>query len=122
MSNVTPFKRPKKADQACRYGFTPVQAKQHFEALRGDDSCIHHSTHLHDRMDERGVTIRQVMAALRHGRVEQEPYLEKENCWRMRYRDFVAGDDISVVVQLEKDKMGELLIVVTVIHHEEQKG
>jgi hypothetical protein len=73
-------------------------------------------------MDLRDVTIRQVMSALRNGRLEQGPYLEKENCWRARYRDFVAGDDISVVVQLEQNKMGELLIVVTVIHHDEDKS
>lgn len=119
MSNVTPL-HP--APQTCMFGFTSDQALDHFETLRGDESCIHQSKHLHDQMDLRAVTITQVMSALRNGKLEKNPHMGPENCWRAQYRDFVAGDDISVVAQLEQNKMGEFLVIVTVIHHAEIEG
>ena len=119
MSNITPIRKPEKV---CRFGLNAIQAAAQIEILRGDDSCIQHASHLYDQMALRDITIRQVMKALRSGRLEQGPYIEKDDCWRMRYRDFVAGDDISVVVQLEVSKMGEYLVVITVIHHEEVKS
>jgi hypothetical protein len=65
----------------------------------------------------RCVTLHQVMLALARGREVGPPELHESNCWRMVYRDFVAGDDISVVAELEKLKMGEYLLTVTVMHH-----
>jgi hypothetical protein len=120
MSNVTPIKPGQKpAPRVCRYGFTAEEAVAHFEALRGDDSCIEHEVHLLKRLDERDIAYEQVLRVLRNGRLVEGPYLRESLCWRMRYRDFDAGDDLSVVAELEQRKMGEFLIVVTVIHHGE---
>lgn len=101
----------------CRYGYTADQAHQAFEDLRDDDARVLPVPHAFERMEERQVTFSQVLRVLRRGRLVQGPDLTNERLWRMKYRGDSAGQDIGVVVDIDQDRMGNLIAVVTVVVH-----
>jgi hypothetical protein len=51
-------------------------------------------------MRERDFTMRQVLATLYEGSVNQGPRLDESNCWRCRVRKRVAGRLVHVVVAI----------------------
>jgi hypothetical protein len=117
MSSLVPFGPPQPPPPTCRYGHTADQALAHVEELRGDDSRVKPVSHAFQRMEERDITFLQVLRVLRRGQLVEGPSLTSGRMWRMKYRGYDAGQDISVVVDLEQDNMGELIVVVTVVAH-----
>lgn len=111
---VVPLRKP---EATCRYGYEAADALALVEELRVDDARVVPGAHAFERMQERDVSYTQALRVLRRGELVEGPALDKDTQWRMRYRGYDAGQDISVVVTLERDRMGELLIVVTTITH-----
>ncbi len=67
--------------------------------------------HAQQRMNERGVTIRQILDVLRHGKGIAGPILDQYGDWRIKLKRFSAGRNVQVVVVVRKD----FLEVITVI-------
>ena len=101
----------------CRYGFTKEEAARLMEDLVLQDERILPVAHAYQRMEEREVTITQVVRVLRRGAIVHGPSLGPERMWRSKYRADCSGQDISVVVDLDQDHMGNMIAVVTVIDH-----
>lgn len=112
--SLVPIRRP---PPTCRYGYTSDQALQVFEDLRQDDARVLPVPHAFERMDERDVTFTQVLRILRRGRLTQGPDLTNERLWRMKYQGDSAGQEIGVVVDIDQDRMGNMIAVVTVVVH-----
>lgn len=116
MSNVTPL-RPSECEPTCRYGYTSAQALELFAELVSDSSRILPTQHAYQRMDEREVTMSQVLQVLRRGRRTEEPRLSEWTTWSVSIRADTAGQDVSVVAVIDQDSMGNMIAVVTVITH-----
>jgi hypothetical protein len=101
----------------CRYGWTRQEAQQHFADLVVSDERIHAVQHCYQRMEERDINWRQVLTVLRHGSLVHGPALH-DLIWRSKFRGHAAGQEISVVIDIEKDQMGHLIAVITVIDHD----
>ena len=114
MSTVVPFKR---AVPVCRYGFEASAAETELRDLISDGDRILPVQHAYQRMAERDVTFTQVLRILRRGALVEGPSLSEFSTWRFKYRGDSAGQDISVVVDLDRDSMGSMVAVITVIVH-----
>ena len=115
MTPVVPF--PNREPRRCRYGYTSAEASQHLLDLLPQADRILPTQHAYQRMDEREVTFTQVLAVLRRGRLVHGPEIGEEGCWRFKYRADCGAQDVAVVVDLDKDHMGNIVAVVTVIDH-----
>jgi Domain of unknown function (DUF4258) len=114
MTSVIPFRPPQ---AVCRFGYTSEQVVGIFGELASDGDRIFPVPHAYQRMDQREVTFSQVLRILRRGALTEGPALTQERLWRMKYRGDSAGQDISVVVDIDQDQMGNMIAVVTVIVH-----
>lgn len=114
MTSVTPI-RP--LPPTCRYGYTSDHVVQVFQDLASDGDRVFPVPHAYQRMELREVTFSQVLRILRRGNLVEGPTLTDERLWRLRYRGDSAGQDISVVVDIDQDQMGDMIAVVTVIVH-----
>ena len=59
--------------------------------------------HLFDSMNERDISMRQVLTAAREGQLTQDPWLDEYGDWRCKLRKRVAGKLIRVAVALESE-------------------
>jgi hypothetical protein len=106
--NVIPFKQP------------PLPKRPTAEALRLRIRQIAKDTsrlrfdhpHIQKRMQERDISMRQVLEALRNGTVVSGPEKDKYGDWRIKLRRLVAGKRVQVVVALNE---GDFATVVTAI-------
>lgn len=114
MSTVIPMRRPV---ATCRYGYTSDEAAALLRELVADGDRVLPVPHAYERMEEREVTFTQVLRILRRGNLVEGPNMSNERMWRYKYRGDSAGQDISVVVDLDRDQMGVMVAVVTVIIH-----
>lgn len=112
MTNVIPLPR-----DVCRYGYTKNQALTFLKELADEGDRVFPTQHAYQRMDEREVTFSQVLCVLRRGTLTDGPKLGEQTTWEMRYRADCAGQDVSVVASIDKDQMGNLIAVITVITH-----
>jgi hypothetical protein len=69
------------------------------------------SPHVQDRMQQRGVTIRQALEVLRKGECISGPKPDDYGDWRIKLRRVVAGRRVQVVMAVKDDRID----VVTVI-------
>ncbi len=67
--------------------------------------------HFQLRMRRRGVSIRQVLEAVKVGEVRKPPRKDEYGDWRVRFEKFVAGRTVRVVVAVKED----YAVLVTVI-------
>ncbi|MCW5748866.1 MAG: DUF4258 domain-containing protein [Alphaproteobacteria bacterium] len=65
--------------------------------------------HARRRMAERGITLPQILEALRKGIVVEGPTLNAHRNWQATIRRFAAGEEIEVVAALDRG-----VIVITV--------
>ena len=67
--------------------------------------------HAQERMQQRKVTIRQILDVLRSGKGIDGPTLDQFGYWRIKLKRYSAGRIVQVVVVVKKDR----LEVITVI-------
>lgn len=111
MTNVIPL------HPTCRYGHTAQEAHAIVVGLADDDARVLPTQHAYERMEEREVTIPQMLRILRRGDFAEPGILSEDRMWKFKFRGLTAGDEVSVVVLLDQDQMGSLIVVVTVIAH-----
>lgn len=82
-------------------------------ALQDNGSCIEILEHAIMRIDERGISIRQVMNVLKFGNLESTTWCnESENGWKCKISRITAGAKVTVVAKLvERDD--EICLIVT---------
>ena len=67
--------------------------------------------HIQQRLAERGITMRQILEVLRHGRATSNPTPDGYGDWRIKLKRKVAGRRVQVVLAVKED----YLVVVTAI-------
>jgi hypothetical protein len=74
------------------------------------------SKHCKDRMQERGITLQQVIACLSKGKVVDNPFLtnDKGGGYQTTVERTVAGDNLRIVVCM---KFSQRILVITVIKY-----
>jgi len=67
-------------------------------------------------MRTRRITTTQVLDVLRKGVIVEGPAPSIKGGWTCTIERFVAGDQLAVVVAIEKDQRGQPVIIVTAYH------
>ncbi|WP_426664090.1 DUF4258 domain-containing protein [Rhodanobacter aciditrophus] len=80
-----------------------------------DSARIIWTQHALDRMWDRGISDRQVLQVLRRGEVITDPSLSDDRNWKFTMEADTAGDIVRVVLALDTDRMGNFVVVITVI-------
>ena len=65
--------------------------------------------HARQRMAERGISLPEIMGALRRGIVVEGPFLNAHGNWQATLRRFAAGQEIEIVVAIDNG-----VIVITI--------
>jgi len=78
-----------------------------------DSDKIGWSDHAYARMEDRNVTMRQVLDTLRNGKIFSGPTLDEYDEWKVTLRKRSAGRLTRVAVAIKEDD--ETLTVLTVI-------
>ena len=79
-------------------------------ALAEDSKKVLFVEHAKERMKERKITRRQVMACIRKGTITEGPFLNNFGNWQVNLYRHAAGENITCTVAIE---WGTRLIVVT---------
>jgi len=92
-----------------------TEAEKLVRGVLEDSSNIVWRNHVYQRMQERYVTDMQVLQVLKSGTCVNEPEWTNERNWKVTLEADTAGDLIRVGAVLDVDRMGFLIIVITVI-------
>jgi hypothetical protein len=71
--------------------------------------------HVLQRMQERHVTDMQVLQVLKRGEVIADPVFGKERNWEVTMEADTAGERVRVGARIDVDKMGYMVLVITVM-------
>ncbi|WP_353958754.1 DUF4258 domain-containing protein [Zwartia vadi] len=83
-------------------------------ALAAVSANIYASSHAKLRMQQRNITLKQVLCRLRSGFILESAHLDIKGDWRLTMRHSVAGDDVKVAVALKQGTRGRMIVVITV--------
>jgi len=93
---------------------TERRALQLIRSAVKQTSRVGWSQHATKRMRQRKVSMSQVLRVLKTGGIIEGPYEDlKTGHWLCKLTQFTAGDDVSVVIAIEKDEDLTPIIVVT---------
>ena len=92
---------------------TPVHAKRILEDVAQESGRVYFTNHAEERMIERNITRHQVLRCLKHGNIIEGPCRNINGNWQLSIHVFSAGENITVVAALNKDKSGNYIIVIT---------
>jgi hypothetical protein len=79
-----------------------------------NDALIFISSHAIERMIERNITRKQIIACLEKGTITEAPHRDVRGDWRCRIEHYTAGDVITVAVAFKFNAAGERIVVITV--------
>ena len=83
---------------------TRHQLEERVKRLALDTANLKHDhPHMRERMEERDISMRQVLQVIRNGSAEEDPARDQYGSWRLRMRMRVAGRRVSVVVAVHGD-------------------
>lgn len=80
-----------------------------------DSGNIVWTSHARQRMEQRDVTDLQVLRVLKRGTVVADPVFGNDRNWEVTFEDISAGETIRVAVAIDVDRMGHVLVIVTVM-------
>lgn len=96
-------------------GLTPVRAMRLLREIAKDSRRVYFTDHAERRMLKRHITRMQVMRCLSEGTLTKGPLRDKrKDNWKMTLKVFSAGETVTVVVALDRDKAEHHAIVITV--------
>ncbi len=72
------------------------------------------STHAYRRMEERDISMRQIMHVLQRGDVTDGPFQTEHRNWKFTMQADTSGQLVSVAAAFEKGLMGHIVLVITV--------
>ena len=88
---------------------TPAAMIRRIRELAAVDSNVRLTNHALWRMDERGILLRQVIAVVRTGVIDEGPALNIRGNWQCTLRGRAAGMEVHVAVVIED---GVLILTV----------
>jgi hypothetical protein len=94
---------------------TDTSFLRRLRSIAQDSGRVIVTGHAKQRMRERRINLPQVLECLRCGRIYEPAHLTIRGDWKATVEHQVAGDLVRVAVALEKQKGGELAVVVTVM-------
>lgn len=94
---------------------SPVAALRIVRRVAADDAKVFFTRQAERRMFERHVSVPEVLAALRRGRIVEGPARDARGHWRCSLAHAQRGRELTVAVALGRDaEQGRQIIVVTV--------
>lgn len=84
--------------------------------LAEDSANVIVTHHAQERMDERGITWRQVVRCLAKGTITEGPAPDLKGGWKLTVEAISAGEPLAVVAAVTEDHQGNKAIVVTAYH------
>lgn len=93
---------------------TPAKALQLLKEISAHSERVFFSDHVLERMQERGITIIQVLRCLSHGVFVEEPHRNVKGNWQMTVKCLTAGRIVTTAVALDNDENGNYSIIITV--------
>ena len=84
-------------------------------AISTDSHRVVLTKHAKQRMQQRGINLRQIMECLRKGRICEPAHLTIQGDWKATLEYRHAGDSVRVAVVIEQQEDGELAVIVTVM-------
>ncbi|WP_345796648.1 DUF4258 domain-containing protein [Castellaniella sp. MT123] len=82
--------------------------------LAKDSGNVYILKHARTRMQQRKITISQVLACLRGGSIHEPAHQDIDGSWKCTLRNRWAGDEVHVAAALHRDEKGDWIAVVTV--------
>jgi len=79
-----------------------------------NDSRVFISPHAKERMLERNITLKQVLACIEKGRITESPYRDVRGDWRCSIEHYTSGNAVTVAIAFKYNNSGERIVVVTV--------
>jgi hypothetical protein len=95
-------------------GLSPIQGRQLVREVAQDSGRVFFTHHAERRMRERHITRTQVLRCLTRGSVVEGPSRNAKGNWTMRLEALSAGEVIAVLAAIDRDKAGNIIIVITV--------
>lgn len=95
------------------FDLSPAKAKEQIAEIAKNSGRVFFTDHAEERMIKRKITRKQVHCCLKHGVVIENPVRDLYGDWKVTLETLSAGDPITVVAVLRKDKKGELILVIT---------
>lgn len=102
MTNIVPFQSPLSDGEFC---VNRVRQDLPRNRVRFDQP------HFRDRLRERDITMRQVLATIEKGDLIDGPKLDQHGDWRIKLKRYVAGRKVQIVLAVSHAKS----TVITVI-------
>ncbi|PHS73498.1 MAG: hypothetical protein COB22_02060 [Cycloclasticus sp.] len=91
-----------------------MMAKNLIKKIAKDSSRVIFTKHAEKRMCTRKITRTQVLKCLTHGHIVEGPALSIKGNMEMKIEVMSAGEIIAVVTALEKDELGNFVVIITV--------
>jgi uncharacterized protein DUF4258 len=104
------------ASPVLRFQMNDASLARKIAEIARDSSRVVPSPHAKRRMRQRHILLTQILDCLRRGSVIEPAHLDIRGCWKCTLEAIVAGDRIRVAAAVTKDEIGELVVVVTVMH------
>ena len=82
--------------------------------LSVESANVYMLSHAKLRMQQRNITLKQVLCCLRSGFIYERVHLDIKGDWRLTMRHTVAGDDIKVAAAIKQGNKGRMIAVITV--------
>lgn len=81
--------------------------------LASDSGNVVITYHAQERMEQRGITFRQVVRCLEKGYITEGPAPDQKGGWRFTIETVSAGDQLAVVGAITSDAKGKQSVVIT---------
>jgi uncharacterized protein DUF4258 len=94
---------------------TNEQAERYVKDIARDSGGVILSRHALMRMDERGITRKQVLGCLSRFRIVEDPCRTPKGNWKLTIEAQSMDDFIRIPICLENQGNGNFIIVITVI-------
>ncbi|MBF4456118.1 DUF4258 domain-containing protein [Acinetobacter sp. SK-43] len=92
---------------------TEIEAKHKLREIAKDTRKIKLTTHVRERMKERGISLKQIICCFEHGDITEGPYQTTRGDCQMNVSVRTAGEYVTAVVVIKVRESGDFSIVVT---------
>jgi hypothetical protein len=82
--------------------------------LSAESANIYVTSHAKLRMEQRKITLKQVLCCLRSGFIYESVHLDIKGDWMLTMRRSISGDDVKIAVAIKQGNQGRMIAVITV--------
>ncbi|WP_166169089.1 DUF4258 domain-containing protein [Acinetobacter sp. SA01] len=92
---------------------TEIEAKRKLREIAKDTRKIKLTTHVRERMMERGISLKQIICCFEYGDITEGPYPDTRGDSKLNITVRTAGENITTTVVIRCREDGDFSIVVT---------